>query len=337
MTESTPPSGLLPSELLTEAGEQLFWTLNSLILRPDQASFSALELRTLGQDRFREHLLNWDVPLGQLVERGLLLKDGHHFTFGPDAEPVLTAAMAHFFGKTLVGLAASPTFKQYNERVHGQDLSQFDMADMAQLSALLGALHLSPNDTVLDLGCGLGGVCEYLQAQSGAHFTGLDFAPPVIAEAHRRTAGHPRLHYLVGNMDTLDLPNASFDAITAVDTLYFARNLPYTVKRLAELLRPGGRMGLFWSVKPNAGQPRQGPDNTRLAAALKATGLPYTTTDFTVSELALWQRSLEAAEALEGEFKAEGLSDDQLNVVLEGRRMLENPEFHSRFLYVVQS
>ena len=95
-------------------------------------------------------------------------------------------------------------------------------------------------------------------------------------------------------------------------------------------------MGLFWSVKPNAGQPRQGPDDTRLAAALKATGLSYTTTNFTASELALWQRSLEAAEALVGEFEAEGLSNDQLNLVLEGRQMLENPESRSRFLYVVQ-
>jgi len=41
-------------------------------------------------------------------------------------------------------------------------------------------LEIKTGDKVLDLGCGAGGISEYISDETGAHVTGLDYAASAI-------------------------------------------------------------------------------------------------------------------------------------------------------------
>jgi len=324
--------------VLTESDFQLAFVLRALATRSGTEGFTFEELRALGEQRFEERLLPWDELFARLHVRGLLVAREHRYTLTESGKAYVTSAMSEGFGYELLGIAASRTYATFCERVYGRDLTQFSMMDEQQLETLLDSLDLCAQDQVLDVGCGVGRITEYLAHTSGATFIGLDFAPPVIEAAQRRTSGKAdRLQYVVGNMDVLDLPRGSFTAIIAIDTLYFAQNLSHTIGRMVELLTQGGRLALFWSQSAAEGQEnRLGPEETKLARVLQDANLTYTTTDFTLEEASMWRRALDTAEALRGEFEVEGRLELYQGTVAESRLWLSEADRRSRFLYLVR-
>ena len=50
----------------------------------------------------------------------------------------------------------------------------------------------------------------------------------------------PRLGFAVQNLDTLDFPDGSFDALIAIDTLYMPNDLNATLRKMAALLKRAG-------------------------------------------------------------------------------------------------
>jgi SAM-dependent methyltransferase len=56
---------------------------------------------------------------------------------------------------------------------------------------------LSPDDSLIDLGCGLGDLLEYLRQQHGfrGRYLGLDFVPGFVAHARARYAGDPAARF----------------------------------------------------------------------------------------------------------------------------------------------
>jgi hypothetical protein len=136
-------------------------------------------------------------------------------------------------------------------------------------------------------------------------------------------------------MDDLTLPGGRFDAIIALDTLYFAADLPATLSRMVALLAPGGRMGLFWSEVAPEGAALLGPGETRLGQALARMGLRYQPWDLTREECSLWRRFLALVEALRPAFEGEGNAELYETMVEEGRDKVSHIEAGrvSRFLY----
>jgi ubiquinone/menaquinone biosynthesis C-methylase UbiE len=81
-------------------------------------------------------------------------------------------------------------------------------------------------DRVLDLGCGNGGIAEYISDMTGARDTGVNFLPEAIRRALERTAAKRlRLAFCEGDIRELDFPASSFNALVAIDTLYFTEQV----------------------------------------------------------------------------------------------------------------
>jgi cyclopropane fatty-acyl-phospholipid synthase-like methyltransferase len=230
--------------------------------------------------------------------------------------------------------------------VYGKDLGQHGFADMEQLEMLLQVTQLRRGQCALDLGCGDGRIAEYLSDRSGAHFTGLDYIPQAIEQARQRTAAKAeRLDFIVGDINHLDLPPATFDLILSADTIYFSEDYAATLAALKTALKPGGQMAIFFSYGREPWVPldqfpkeRLPADQTPLAAALNANGLSFQTWNLTSQDYAQALRRRAALDELKPRFEAENtlfIYENRLGDS-EGIRQAIEDGLHARYLYLVR-
>lgn len=97
--------------------------------------------------------------------------------------------------------------------------------------------QLSPNATLLDAGCGTGGLLRKLGKwfpTVQAH--GMDFSPLAVEFARKRT---PNPIY-EGSVTALPFPTASYDAIVSLDVLCQVERASEALAEFSRCLRPNG-------------------------------------------------------------------------------------------------
>lgn len=244
---------------------------------------------------------------------------------------------------------AIPQSKAYSEfcrRVFGRDLGQHGFSDMAQIDRLIELAALGTGDRALDLGCGNGQIAEYISDQTEAHVTGLDYIPAAIEQAQRRSESkRRRLAFVVGDIGNLPFAAHSFDVLISIDTLYFT-DLNATVGQMKGLLKPGGRMAIFYAHGADPQCPLEQfsratlpPDKTPLGEVLTKHGLPFQTWDFTAADYAHAQLKEQVTEALKSDFAAEENSFlyDSRHGEAVGVMAAIEAGTHARYLYLVKT
>jgi SAM-dependent methyltransferase len=102
-----------------------------------------------------------------------------------------------------------------------------------------------PGDRWLDLACGTGAVAERVAAVGGCSVTGIDLAPVLIETARERAdAQGLEIDYAVGDAESLDVPDASFDKVSSTCGIMFAPDHEAVAAELARITKPGGRIAL---------------------------------------------------------------------------------------------
>jgi SAM-dependent methyltransferase len=104
---------------------------------------------------------------------------------------------------------------------------------------------------VLDVGCGDGFLAARL-ARRIPDVTALDVDAPVLLRAQARFATAP-VRWLHGDVMTAELP--AFDAVVSNAALHHLGDTGPALQRLADLVRPGGTLGVVAFVRPS---PRNG-------------------------------------------------------------------------------
>ncbi|KFI52539.1 class I SAM-dependent methyltransferase [Bifidobacterium callitrichos] len=92
---------------------------------------------------------------------------------------------------------------------------------------------------VLDLGTGTG-VLPRNMVRYGATWVGTDISAEQIEQARRLSAGMDGIEYRVSSAEDLDVPDASFDVVTACQCFWYFDH-EVVCDRLHHLLKPGGR------------------------------------------------------------------------------------------------
>lgn len=105
---------------------------------------------------------------------------------------------------------------------------------------------LPPGADVLELGPGTGQATRQLLDAGASRILAVELGPEL---AHRLQADlpDPRLQVVVGDADVVDLPRSAFDLAAAATSFHWldpARALP----RLADALRDGGHLAVWWNV-----------------------------------------------------------------------------------------
>jgi ubiquinone/menaquinone biosynthesis C-methylase UbiE len=106
--------------------------------------------------------------------------------------------------------------------------------------------------TLLDVGCGTGRFLDFVkQAWPRLRAVGLDMSESYVGEARRQLTRWSRINLIVGNGESLPVPDASQDAVTSI---FMFHELPPIVRRamlgdFARVLKPGGRLVLVDSLQ----------------------------------------------------------------------------------------
>jgi demethylmenaquinone methyltransferase/2-methoxy-6-polyprenyl-1,4-benzoquinol methylase/phosphoethanolamine N-methyltransferase len=132
-------------------------------------------------------------------------------------------------------------------------------AEMRQTAADLA--ELSPDDAVLDAGCGTGELAMALRQRLGTFgtVTGVDASPQMIDVARQKKEGAAlQIEYRVAAVEALPFPDATFDAVVSSLMMH---HLPDAARRagLAEMrrvLKSGGRLLLLDLKRPDGRRDR---------------------------------------------------------------------------------
>ena len=105
--------------------------------------------------------------------------------------------------------------------------------------ALVAAVAAGPGDTVLDLAAGTGDVTQAL-AERGARVISTDLSPVMVEAARRR--GTPGVEYRVMDMQEIELPDESVDAVVSRFGYMLVPEPLRALRETRRVLRPGGRV-----------------------------------------------------------------------------------------------
>lgn len=104
-------------------------------------------------------------------------------------------------------------------------------------------------ERVLDVAAGTGLVTAELIRQGAAHVTGLDQSEAMLDEARARIERDPALEERVelvrGEAERLPFADGSFEVLTFTYLLRYVDDRAATMRELARVLSPGGRIGML--------------------------------------------------------------------------------------------
>lgn len=104
--------------------------------------------------------------------------------------------------------------------------------------AALDAARVTSGTRLFDAGCGAG-LLSLLASLRSAQVTALDASPGLLAIARQRL---PAADVREGDLEALPFADASFDAVTAVNSLFYADDMDAAMRELVRVVRPGGRV-----------------------------------------------------------------------------------------------
>jgi SAM-dependent methyltransferase len=123
--------------------------------------------------------------------------------------------------------------------MHAQDhATTLEQVGVPLVGAALDAARVTCGTRLLDVGCGAG-LLALLASLRGARVAALDASAALLAIVRERLPG---ADVREGDLDALPFADASFDAVTAVNSIFYASDLATAMRELVRVVRPGGRV-----------------------------------------------------------------------------------------------
>ncbi len=112
--------------------------------------------------------------------------------------------------------------------------------------AMVAAVEARPDQRVLDVATGTGLVARALVESYGCRVVGLDQSAPMLARAHAKVAADSRLagrvELVEGQAEEMPFADGEFDHLTFTYLLRYVDDPAATLRELARVVRPGGRL-----------------------------------------------------------------------------------------------
>lgn len=105
---------------------------------------------------------------------------------------------------------------------------------------------VEPGNTILDVGCGMGGSTMHL-AKQGCDVTGVTLSPVqkrwCVGESWLRGLSK-RTHFRCADAETLEFPEQQFDVVWSIECTEHLFDKPTFFRKAARWIKPGGRMAI---------------------------------------------------------------------------------------------
>jgi SAM-dependent methyltransferase len=122
---------------------------------------------------------------------------------------------------------------------HPQDFAEYlEQVGLPLIGAALDAARVTRGTRLLDAGCGAG-LGALLASLRGATVTAFDASAGLLAVARARL---PEADVREGDLEALPFADATFDAVVAVNSIFYAADMAAALRGLVRVVRPGGRV-----------------------------------------------------------------------------------------------
>lgn len=141
------------------------------------------------------------------------------------------------------------------EAIYGRDF--VSPGGRRTTTEILDAVEWSPGQSVLDVGCGLGGAAFMMALEHRATVFGIDLSRNMAEEAARRCAAYDltdQVELVHGDILTYE-PADDFDLVHSREVFLHIHDKPGLFAKLHDSLRPGGRL-LFTDYSRGPDEPR---------------------------------------------------------------------------------
>ena len=169
----------------------------------------------------------------------------NHYTHGSLLDAIRTGVK---------GLGKSP------DTVSVHDLGpveEFHIGGRAASESFLDQLNLTPDDHVLDIGCGLGGTSRFVAQQYGSRVTGIDLTEEYI-ETGRALCSWVGLEHRIaleqGNATAMSYPDSAFDKAYMMHVGMNIADKQRLISELHRVLMPGSYLGIYDVMRVGHGE-----------------------------------------------------------------------------------
>jgi cyclopropane-fatty-acyl-phospholipid synthase len=182
--------------------------------------------------RLRELLTNWSPAVRAWAHLKPLLIGRRRCNPGWIAK--------HYDADNVQFIAMDADHRLYTPGLYAGDDDTLERGAERRLATVFDALGLAEGDTLLDIGCGWGGLMRFC-ARRGVRTTGISLSRHQVEFARRRLVDEG-LEATVLYQDFFSFePQQRFDAITVMGVLEDISNYRTVMRRLASWIKPRGR------------------------------------------------------------------------------------------------
>ncbi|MEU4761782.1 methyltransferase domain-containing protein [Actinosynnema sp. NPDC023794] len=144
----------------------------------------------------------------------------------------------------IVNTHQAEAWNGYEGKHWAENQDRYDAVNAGFNDVLITAADLSPDDRVLDIGCGNGRI-SWLIAPHVAHVTGVDLSGPMLARARMTTVGAPNVTFAQGDAQVFPFPPHAFDVVVSRFGIMFFADPVAAFANIRGALRPGGRLAFL--------------------------------------------------------------------------------------------